>query len=108
LAYQEPHYWPIRNQTFGLSGTRGSKKSLHWKDYLTYPHPVTRARDLNSLINSVTPYPRLLGGSAPCRLKPTHPAYPLKDRPPAEPKIHTLPLGRHGRRENETRDGTQA
>ena len=99
-GFQEPGRRVIRNRP---------AKNLINPLLNSIPTPsVTRARDLNPNINSVTTTHRLLGGSAPCRLKPTHPAYPLKDRPTAEPKIKYTPRRRPGRRENETSNGIQA
>jgi len=109
LAYQEPNYWPFRNQPFGLLGTGQAKHPSYFKALRTYPHPVTRARDLNWIFNILTPHPspRLSGGSAPCRLKPTHPAHPHKERPPGELQNPNTAPPPFGRRENED-SGTHA
>src|SRR5229473_2990611 len=81
LAYQEPNYWPIRNQAFGLSGTERSKNVNYFKGLVAYPHPVTRARDLNQELTLLTS-------------NPPNPPYPQKERPPGEPKTQTLPRRR--------------
>jgi hypothetical protein len=67
LAYQEPNYWPIRNQAFGLSGTERSKNINYFKGLKAYPHPVTRARDLNKDLTLLTSNPsrRLKRGLRP-------------------------------------------
>jgi hypothetical protein len=46
--------------------------------FYTYPHPITRARDLNLELTLLTPSQPAdsRGGSAPRRLKPTQPALP--------------------------------
>jgi hypothetical protein len=55
LADQEPISWPIRNLSFGLLGTTTIKFSQQFKNLRTYPHPVTRARDLNLKLTFLTP-----------------------------------------------------
>jgi hypothetical protein len=94
LAFQEPNYWPIRNLGFGLSGTGRSKNHNHFKAIEAYPHPVTRARDLNRDLTLLTsnltsnPSRRLKRGLRPLGASnPPNPPYPRKARPSGEPKI---------------------
>ncbi len=97
MAYQEPNYWPIRNQAFGLSGTERSKNVNYFKGLVAYPHPVTRARDLNQELTLLTSNPasRLKRGLRPLGASnPPNPPYPQKERPPGEPKTQTLPRRR--------------
>ena len=75
-GYQRPNHRVISDPSFGLSATEAPKFLSHFKAFPALSTGVTRARDLNSIINSVTTTPRLLGGSAPCRLKPTQPGIP--------------------------------
>src|SRR5216683_4637466 len=74
LAFQEPNYWPIRNLGFGLSGTGRSKNPNYFRALEAYPHPVTRARDLNQELTPLTSNstPGSKGGSAPLAPQ-THP-----------------------------------
>src|SRR6266851_1182937 len=84
--------WPIRNQTLGLSGTERSKNVNYFKGLVAYPHPVTRARDLNQELTLLTSNPsrRLKRGLRPLGASnPPNPPYPQKERPPGEHKIQT-------------------
>ena len=99
-GFQEPAFRVFRN----LPPSKPLNSLTKFDTKLT----VTRARDLNPIFNLLTPNPRLLGGFAPCRLKPTHPAHPHKDRPTGEPKIKTIPRRRLRRRENEPDNPDQA
>src|SRR5260370_42353097 len=83
-GYQRPNHRVISDRPFGLLATNPPKLLRQSKAFQPVSTGVTRARDLNSLFNSVTYHPRLLGGSAPCPLKPPHPAYPHKERPSPE------------------------
>src|SRR5216683_5358022 len=97
LAFQEPNYWPIRNLSFGLSGTEQSTNMNNSKGLEAYPHPVTRARDLNRDLTLLTSNPshRLKRGLRPLGASnPPNPPYPQKERPSGEPKIQTLPRRR--------------
>src|ERR1700730_17690183 len=65
--------------TSWFQGSRLSKSPLKSSIFPAYPHPVTRARDLNSDLPLGTPIPsrRLKRGlRPPWRLKPTQPALP--------------------------------
>src|SRR5229473_5688999 len=107
LAFQELNYWPIRNQAFGLSGTERSKNVNYFKGLVAYPHPVTRARDLNQELTLLTSNPasRLKRGLRPLGASnPPNPPYPQKERPPGEHKNpNTTAPPPYGRRENESR-----
>jgi hypothetical protein len=77
LGYQEPKYRVIRNQAIGLLGTAPYHKSLN--PLQNHPHlpNLTRARDLNSITNTLTPNPlpntpAQKGAPPPWRLS-THP-----------------------------------
>ena len=99
-GFQEPAFRVFRN----LPPSKPLNSLTKFDTKLT----VTRARDLNPIFNLLTPNPRLLGGFAPCRLKPTHPAHPHKDRPPGEPQNQKIPRRRLRRRENEPDNTDQA
>src|SRR5712692_1880761 len=107
LAYQEPNYWPIRNQAFGLSGTERSKNVNHFKGLVAYPHPVTRARDLNQELTLLTSNstPGSKGGFAPLAPQ-THSTRltPKRSALRANTKFKTITAPPPcGRRENKSR-----
>ena len=88
----------IRDASLGVSREthsvyQGSPSVVrYWNRYFfpTYPHPLTRARDLNLKTNSlnVTPKRRLKRGLRPLGASnPPNPPYPQTDRPTGEPKL---------------------
>src|SRR5579875_1914875 len=82
----------------------------NFSPFLAYPHPVTRARDLNNLFNVLTPDPshRLKRGLRPLGASnPPNPPYPHKVRPTGEPQNKNTAPPPCGRRENDS-NGSQA
>ncbi len=68
----------FRNRAFGFSGTRGLRKTANLHINPPFVATVTRARDLNKLINILTPTAASIGASPLAGSNPTHPAYPIR------------------------------
>ena len=76
--------------TSWFQGSRLSKSPLKSSIFPAYPHPVTRARDLNKELTLLTSHPnrRLKRGLRPLSASnPPNPPYPHKARPSGEHKI---------------------
>jgi hypothetical protein len=88
-GFQEPMARVFRNSLNGLSGTRPYTKSPKSQGNLQTFTDITRARDLNSINNPLTPTHtrRLKRGLRPLGASnPPNPPYPHKEGPTGNPK----------------------